>query len=91
MTAISYIIYLVILLIIFLFKEQLTDYLNLKLNMDIKIKSVWIIYFLSVIFVIITSLAMLIANNSEVTDGFKNLKPSAQNKPNPMFDINTDW
>ena len=93
MTGLVFSISIAIILAIFLLRFKITTFINE--SFDFKFQSEWIVYILSIVFIIIISMGMLMDETkdkySDVSEGFKNLKPKQDDKPNPVFDINTYW
>jgi hypothetical protein len=83
---------LIIILGILLLRFKIVNFINK--NFDIDFQSEWIVYFLTIIFIVVIAMGMLLDDKStknKLSDGFKNITPTQSNKPNPMFDINTYW
>jgi len=82
---------LLFLLTIFFSRKMITKYINSKYDLKHKIQSEWIVYTLSFLFIIIISLGMLLDPPKEgaLSKGFDKLEPSANKRPNPLFDVNT--
>ncbi|MEA3498130.1 MAG: hypothetical protein U9R16_03625 [Campylobacterota bacterium] len=93
MSGLAFIISIAILLIIFILRFKITNFINESFNFNFQ--SEWIVYILTIIFIIVIAMGMLMDDTKkkygEVSEGFKNLKPKQDDRPNPMFDINTYW
>jgi hypothetical protein len=95
MTPMDFLISLIVLLIVFLYREEITVTVNGKLDAKYQIKSQWITYFLIFLFIIVTIVGMLIEQDTPfgamtVGGGVENIQPSDSNKPHRLFDINFD-
>ena len=92
MSASSFIISLTILLAIFFLRFKITSILNDE-QKKIKIQSEWIVYIVTVLLIVVISLAMLrdTGGSTALSDGFNSVSTHINERPNPMFDINTYW
>ena len=97
MTEWQFFISLIIISVIFAFRNKIVIFINLHLLLKANIKArlhrdyISYLCFISLIAVLI--FGVLTGSNNErqfgnVQDGFKNIKPS--DKPHPLFDINLD-
>jgi uncharacterized membrane protein YhaH (DUF805 family) len=95
MTETSFALSLIILLLIFLMRFKITEFLNENLKVNFKFQSEWVVYFITITFMVVVIVGMLLDDTKnkygEVSEGFKNLKPKQDTRPNPLFDINTYW
>ena len=92
MSSLVFSLSLIIILGILLLRFKIVNFINK--NFDIDFQSEWIVYFLTIIFIVVIAMGMLLDDKStknKLSDGFKNITPTQSNKPNPMFDINTYW
>lgn len=94
MTENSFVLSLSILLIIFLMRKRITLFLNDNFEFKYKIQSEWIVYILTVLFIVVISMGMLLDDTkskySNISDGFENIRSKAEEKPHRWFDINFD-
>jgi hypothetical protein len=74
---------------------KITNLINENFSLNSKFQSEWIVYALTVFFIIVIAMGMLMDNTKskygQVSEGFQNLKPKKDTRPNPLFDINTYW
>ena len=92
MSSLVFSLSLIIIFAILLLRFKIVNFINK--NFDIDFQSEWIVYFLTIIFIVVIAMGMLLDDKStknKLSDGFKNITPTQSNKPNPMFDINTYW
>lgn len=95
MTAVEFLISLIVLLIVFLYRVKIATYINDNLDAKYQIKSDWITYFLIFLFVIITVIGMLTEQTTPfgamtVGGGVENIQPTNSDKPHRLFDIDFD-
>ncbi len=93
MTPMLFVSSLVVLLVIFFLRDKTSNIINDKLNLSFKFQSEWIVYLVSILLIITISLGMLLDTQTEgaLSKGFSSMEPSAKQRPNPLFDINTYW
>jgi len=95
MTNLSFALSFAILVIIFLLRLKITDIINESYKPKTTFQSEWIVYILSVLFVALILMGMLMDNTtqkySDLSNGFEKLQSRPNDRPNPMFDINTYW
>ena len=87
-----FILSLTVIIILLLIRFKIVKLINK--NFDTDFQSEWIVYFLTIAFIVVIAMGMLLDDTSspnKLSDGFKNMKPSSNDRPNPMFDINTYW
>jgi len=92
LTSLVFSLSLIIILVILLLRFKIVNFINK--NFDVDFQSEWIVYFLTIVFIVVIAMGMLLDDKStknKLSDGFKNITPKQSNKPNPMFDINTYW
>ena len=92
MSALVFSLSLIIIVAILLLRFKIVNFINKNFNVDFQ--SEWIVYFLTIVFMIVIAMGMLLDDTStknKLSDGFKKITPSQSNRPNPMFDINTYW
>ena len=92
MTLNSFILSLTVLLLIFFMRQKLTQFLNENFTFKNKIQSEWIVYILSILFIIVISMGMLLDNTkdkyADISDSFEKIRSQADTKPHRWFDIN---
>ena len=93
MTPTVFVASLTILLVIFFLRKKMTNGINSYFDLSIKFQSEWIVYVVFVLLVVVISLGMLLDTKTEgaLSKGFSNMEPSVNQRPNPLFDINTYW
>lgn len=90
MSLLAFSLSLIIILTVLLLRFKIVALINK--NFDIDFQSEWLVYFLTIVFIIVIAMGMLFDDSTnKLSEGFKNMKPSQSDKPNPMFDINTYW
>ncbi|MEA3553192.1 MAG: hypothetical protein U9R39_02185 [Campylobacterota bacterium] len=93
MSGLAFSISLLVILVVLLLRFKIVNFINK--NFDVDFQSEWIVYFLTIIFIMVIAMGMLLDDTKnkygQVSEGFKNLKPKQEDRPNPMFDINTYW
>jgi len=88
---------LVISVIIYNFKTQIILFLNILLeryNISLRLKDELFNYLLAVVLALVLGFGMLSGvkqKGGDVTDGFDNMQGFGNNRPNPLFDIDTYW
>jgi hypothetical protein len=84
---------LILLGLLYGFNKQIIDLLNEKLSFDFKFKTTHLNYVLFVILTITIIIGMKggTKNHINVSKGVKNLNPSGNSRPHPLFDIDTYW
>ena len=92
MSALEFILCLTILLLILLMRKKIAIYINDSLNLSFEIKSNWIAYSVTLVFVTIIIVAMIFGPKQSygVSGGIENIGTSSNNKPHRFFDINFD-
>jgi len=80
-----------ILVIIFLKRKNIVNYLDY--NFNIRIESEIIVYILTFCFVVLIIAGMLLDNTkekySQISESYDNLKPKVDKRPHRYFDVNT--
>ncbi len=81
----------VILVIAFLKRQKIVDYMNY--NLGTSLSSEIIVYILTFFFVVLIMAGMLLDNTkekySQISENYDKLKPKADNRPHRYFDVNT--
>lgn len=93
MNAMTFLFSLTAILGVFLVRHKITEYLNERFQPKEKFQSEWIVYILTIFFIIVISYGMLLDTKKagpNVSDSIENLEPAQEKKPHPWFDINFD-
>ena len=95
MTDMSFVLSIIILTLIFLVRMKIVEMINNNFNLKTKVESEWVVYFITFAFIIVIIAGMLLDGTkkkySSVSDGFEKIQSRPNDRPNPMFDINTYW
>ncbi len=90
----SFVLSLVTLVIILLLRKRLTAFLNESLTLSYKIQSEWIVYILTILFMIVIGVGMLMDDTKKkyanISESFEKVRTMPDDKPHPWFDINFD-
>ncbi|MEA3353994.1 MAG: hypothetical protein U9Q33_09290 [Campylobacterota bacterium] len=95
MTAEDFLLALIILLIVFLYRGYIAEYINNKFEFKYKVEKIWVTYFLIFLLSVISVVGMLTKEDKPhgtltVSGGVENIKPVETDKPHRWFDINFD-
>jgi len=95
MTGISFVLSIIILTIIFLVRIKIVEMINNNFNLKTKVESEWVVYFIVFVFIIVIIAGMLLDGTKkkygDVSAGFEKIQSRPNDRPNPMFDVNTYW
>lgn len=77
--------------IVFISRHKIVDYFSYNLN--IRIESEVIVYFLTILLICVVLAGMLLDNTkekySQISQDYENLKPKEDKRPHRYFDVNT--
>ena len=85
---------LLFLLTIFFLRHKIVNFINSSFELEYKIQSEWIVYILTILFIVVISAGMLLDNTKEkyanISDGFEKIRSKNDEQPMRFFDINFD-